>query len=345
MRYGGLIAAVVFAAIAAIIVMRMSGGDAPAPAVAAQSVEQKTVNVYIAAKPISIGSTLTAEDVAAQPWPAHLALEGFVIADGKTNVVGMVARSPFQISEPLINAKLANPNDPNFLAGDLPAGMRVVTIPINEFDGVAGFIFPGDAVDVIFTHDVDKWETPPTSVSQTTSQQGNSSVSNETKNSAPQKIKVTVTETLLTNVKVLAVDQRPSSAGATNDKGGLIIPRSASLMVSQLDAQRVRLANKTGTLSLTLRSLADKESADPLLLTTKEDVTQSKSGAEDMKDSEKMTIKIVRGAPALPKEVQSSGSTTARGAPATSGTTTTGSPTTSTTSGSSAVTPGLMAIP
>ena len=134
MRYGGLIAAVVFAAIAAIIVMRMSGGEEQAAPVAPQAVAQKTVNIYIASKTIPIGSTITAEDVAAQPWPAHLALEGFIMADGKTNVIGMVARSPFQVSEPLINAKLANPNDPNFLAGDLPAGMRVVTIPINEVE-------------------------------------------------------------------------------------------------------------------------------------------------------------------------------------------------------------------
>lgn len=241
MRYGGLIAAVIFAALAAIIVMRMSGGEqAPTAAVAPQAVEQKTVNIYIAAKAIPIGSTLTAEDVVAQPWPAHLALDGFIMADGKTNVVGMVARSPFQVSEPLINAKLANPNDPNFLAGDLPAGMRVVTIPINEVDGVAGFVFPGDAVDVIFTHDVDKWVDAPENSPRSASGSGLSWSSSS--GTGPEKIKQTITETLLTNVKVLAVDQRSSSAGATNEKGELKIPRSASLMVSQSDAQRVLLA-------------------------------------------------------------------------------------------------------
>ena len=294
MRYGGLIAAVVFAAIAAIIVIRMSGGDAATPAVAPQSVEQKTVNVYIAAKPISIGSTIAAEDVAAQPWPAHLALEGFIMADGKTNVVGMVARSPFQISEPLINAKLANPNDPNFLAGDLPAGMRVVTIPINEVDGVAGFVFPGDAVDVIFTHDVDKWVDAPDGTARSSSGGGFTSFASS--GSGPEKIKQTITETLLTNVKVLAIDQRPSSAGATNEKGGLIIPRSASLMVSQSDAQRVLLAKKTGALSLTLRSLADKESADPLILTAPKDITQDPPYVG--KDIDK--VKVIRGAPKEP---------------------------------------------
>lgn len=325
MRYGVLIAAVVVAAIAAIVVMRISGNEA-AP-VAVQAAPQQTVSVYVASKPVTIGTTITADMIAAQPWPAHLALEGFVMADGKTEVVGMVARSPFQQSEPLILAKLANPNDPNFLAGDLPAGMRVVTIAVNETDAVAGFIFPGDQVDVIFTHDVDKWEYPPSSGGATSSGAP----------SAPVKSKETVTETLLTNVKILAIDQRASSAGATDKNGNLIIPRSASLMVSQADAQRVRLASKTGSLSLVLRALADKESADPLVLTAPADVTQSQSDAGGPSDA---GIKIVRGAPSTEKETESSGSAVSRGAPGASGT---GFPPLP--SGTNIVNPGLMAIP
>jgi pilus assembly protein CpaB len=327
MRYGVLIAAVVVAAIAAIAVMRMSASE-PAPPVV-QAAPQQTVSVYVASKPIAIGTTIDAEMIAAQPWPAHLVLEGFVIADGKTDVVGMVARSPFQQSEPLILNKLANPNDPNFLAGDLPAGMRVVTIAVNETDAVAGFIFPGDQVDVIFTHDVDKWEYPPST--------GGLAASGAA--SAPIKSKETVTETLLTNVKVLAIDQRASSVGATDKNGSLIIPRSASLMVSQADAQRVRLASKTGSLSLVLRALADKESADPLVLTAPTDITQSQSAVGGPSDA---GIKIVRGAPATAKETESGSLAVSRGAPGTSGAAV---PLPPMPAGSSVVNPGSMAIP
>jgi pilus assembly protein CpaB len=327
MRYGVLIAAVVVAAIAAIAVMRMSASES-APAVA-QAAPQQTVNVYVASKPITIGTTITAEMIAAQPWPANLALEGFVMADGKTDVVGMVARSPFQQSEPLIVAKLANPNDPNFLAGDLPAGMRVITIAVNETDAVAGFIFPGDQVDVIFTHDVDKWVYPPSS--------GGADSAGAA--SAPVRTKETVTETLLTNVKVLAIDQRASSAGATDKDGKLIIPRSASLMVSQADAQRVRLASKTGSLSLVLRALADKESADPLMLTAPADVTQSQSDAGGPSDA---SIKIVRGAPVIAKENESGSSAVSRGSPGVGGM---AAPFPPLPPGNSVVNPGLMAIP
>ena len=315
MRFGGLIAAVVFAAIAAVVVLRMSGSDAPAPTVAANPNVVST-NVYVATTPISVGTTITEDMVGAQPWPQHLLLDGFILADGKTNLVGMVTRAPLQQNEPVTTSKVANPNDPNFLAGELPKGMRVVTIPVNETDGVAGFIFPGDRVDVIYTHDVPKWEFPPIS---------NGSSGTSVKG---EKTSETVTETLLTNVKIVAIDQRSSGAGATDAKGTLVVPKSASLMVSQADAQRVRLAQKTGTVSLALRALADKESADPLVLTKKKDISQSADGGGA--DSSSDGVKIVRGAPITEKETDASSAAIARGASALPG---------------NVVTPGLVAIP
>lgn len=311
MRYGGLIIAVVFAAIAAVVVLKMSGDKtAPAP-VAAAPTDTKSVTIYVAKAPIPIGTTLTRDMIATQQWPEHLALEGFMYTDQKdaAPVEGMVARGPFQQNEPLISSKLANPNDPNFLAGELPKGMRVVSIPIDEVNGVAGFVFPGDHVDVIYTHDVDKWEYPPATSSGDGSQT----------QSAPTKTKVTVTETLLTNVKVLAVDQRASGAGATDKNGNLVIPRSASLMVSQTDAQRVRLGQKTGTLSLVLRALADKESADPLVLTSGKDVSQSTTQGDTGPAGDEASVKVVRGAPVTDKENVSSSASVPQGAPVTAG--------------------------
>lgn len=306
MRFGGLIAAIVFAAIAAVVVLRMSAGNQPVTATTPQGAQQTaSINVFVAAKPIAVGTAITEDMVASQPWPAHLALEGFVTADGKTNVVGMVARGSFQQSEPLLSTKLANPNDPNFLSGELPKGQRVITIAINETDGVAGFVYPGDHVDLIYTHDIDKWEYAPGATADASNQAP-----------VPQKATQTVSETLLTNVKVLAIDQRSSSTGAVDKNGNLVIPRSASLMVSQADAQRVRLASKTGTVSLALRALADKESSDPLLLTKPSDVSQSSSASDDALPIGDGGVKIVRGAPGTQKE---SGTTAlSRGAPAAS---------------------------
>lgn len=339
MRYGGLIIAIVVAAIAAFAVLKMAGNEKPAPTPEQPAAQQsKTVNVYIAAKPITIGTAITEDMIAVQPWPEHLTVEGFVVADGKNNVVGMVARGQYQQNEPLMMSKLANPSDPNFLAGELPAGMRVVTIPINEVDGIAGFVFPGDHVDLIFTHDVDKWVTSPT---------GNTNRLNGLSESQNlEKIKVTVTETLLTNVKVLAVDQRATGAGSTDKNGNLVIPRSASLMVSQTDSQRVRLAQKTGTVSMVLRALADREASDPLVLTAPKDISQSKQqDEEDIGNAtDDSSVKIVRGAPKNEKEVESTGTQTSRGSPTSSGLGGGVLPP-SMPSGNSIINPGLVAIP
>lgn len=304
MRYGGLIVAVAFAAIAAVVVLKMSGAPAPVTPVAgvggALPVPQdiKGTAIYVAAKPIPIGTVITQEMVAPQPWPEHLLPKGAISAkEGSPTMVGMVARGAFQQNEPMIQSKLAKPNDPNFLAGALPKGMRVASIPLNEVDGIAGFLFPGDYVDVLYTHEVDRWETPPAS---------NGAVA------APQKNKATFTETLLTNVKVMAVDQRAAGDNATDKNGNLIIPKSASLMVSQEDAQRLRLAQKTGTVSLALRSLVDRESEDPHLLTAAKDISQvaPDDGNGAVSDG---GIRIVRGAPQKNKEIESTGIGIARG--------------------------------
>jgi pilus assembly protein CpaB len=309
MRFGGMIAAIIFAVIAAVVVFRMMSVNQPVTATGAPAPQETaSITVMVAAKPITVGTVLTDDMVANQPWPAHLALEGFVQADGKTNVVGMVARGPFQQNEPLLITKLSNPNDPNFISGDLPKGQRVVTIAINETDGVAGFVFPGDHVDLIYTHEVEKWEYAPGATSDALNQTPQA-----------QKTSQTITETLLTNVKVLAIDQRASSAGAVDQNGNLVIPRTASLMVSQADAQRVRLASKTGTVSLALRALADKEASDPLLLTKPSDVSQSSVAGDDIAPISEGGVKIVRGAPSVVKEKESTGTGLSRGAPSASG--------------------------
>ena len=256
MRFGGLIAAIIFAAIMAVIVLRMSANDKPAQNAASAAPPVQSVSIYVATQSIPIGATINESMVTTQAWPEHLMLNGFMRTDGTKSPVGMVARAPFQMQEPILSSKVANAQDPNFLAGSLPKGMRVITIQTNEIEGLAGFVFPGDRVDILLTHDVQKWVTAPGS------------------SDAPREVTDAVTETLLTNVTVLAVDQRASGGDAVDDKGTLKIPQSVSLMVSPTDAQRLRLGAREGTLTLALRSLEDRESADPLIITGIQDISQ-----------------------------------------------------------------------
>ncbi len=259
MRFGGLIAAIVVAAVMAVIVLRMSANETPAANNTGAPAQVKSATIYVAAQPIPIGSTVGPEMVVSQAWPEHLMLEGFMRTDSEKSPVGMIARSPFQVQEPILLSKLANAQDPNFIAGSLPKGMRVITIQTNEIEGLAGFVFPGDRIDILLTHDMQKWVTDPVAPGAT---------------KRPRQVVDPVTETLLTNVTVLAVDQRASNSNAVDAEGKLLVPQSVSLMVSPTDAQRLRLGARAGTLTLALRSLEDRESADPLIITGIKDISQ-----------------------------------------------------------------------
>ncbi len=289
-----IIAAVFAIGVPAAILMSMKEQQPAATAPVVSAPQLKTTNIYVAAQAIPVGTRITAEMLAIQPWPENLKLDGFISSDGggssiggavglknsdgsATAPIGFVARASFQQGEPIIGAKLANPSDPNFLAGELPKGMRVVSIMTTETDGVAGFVFPGDRVDVMVTHDVEDAR------------------ANVLDASAPQIVKNSVTETLLTNVKVVAVDQRASGAKTTDDQGKLIVPRSVSLMVSPTDAQRLRLSQKVGTLTLALRSLEDRDSSDPLTVTSMGDISQYKESGVGAYEAGG-TVKIYRGA-------------------------------------------------
>ncbi len=297
MKIGPFIIAIFLAAIAAVFVLR--GGSEPAPQpqqvqqVAAQPVRIDTVSIYVAAQPIQIGSVITPEMLVQQPWPKHLMVEGFILADGKTPIEGMVARSSFQAQEPLISTKLANANDPSFLSANLPAGMRVVTIRTNEIDGLAGLVFPGDRVDLILSREVT-----------------NAVYENPEQQRLAQKIRVT--ENVLNNVLVLAVDQRadgtPPPANAQGQQGRNIPPpKTVSLMVTPTDVRRLRLAEtiaqSTGgspaTLSMSLRSLADKDTQEPLAITYVNDVSQFRpqiiTAQAQMAQTKSALVTVVRG--------------------------------------------------
>lgn len=266
MRFGGVFVGVLVAAGAALFVLQGGGGDEPAqPRTVQQQVAQvqevKTVDVYVAKEYIPVGTVITEKMFDVQPWPEHLLVPGFAVADGKMEIAGMVTRSTFQPQEPFIRSKLVNASDPSFIAGNLPKGMRVITIETNEIFGLAGFLAAGDRVDVLLDREVqDKVYLDPRERDQT------------------QRFRIS--ETILSNVRVIAVDQK---AAATVKQEGLLgvnqptryePPRSVSLMVAPEDARRLRLAENIGTLSLALRSLEDQESEGEKGLTFVSDVSE-----------------------------------------------------------------------
>jgi pilus assembly protein CpaB len=155
-------------------------------------------------------------------------VEGAADGDHK-KLIGHVVRYPITARQPVTRGSLVSPQDRGLLAAALGPGMRAITVPVNASAGVAGFVFPGDHVDLVLTQSVTGGgDGPPLKVS----------------------------ETIVRNVRVLATDQRVSNK---NDDGKIEVKTFANvtLEVTPSIAEKVAVAQSVGTLSLSLRSLAD----------------------------------------------------------------------------------------
>lgn len=205
-----------------------AGGTAP-EAVAAEPVGPK---VLVAKLPLAAGTIITAEALEFQSWPEGLVQDAYYI-EGESDVstlLGTVVRDPLTVGEPVTQGTLVQPGDRGFLAAALGPGMRAVTIPVSAKTGVAGFVFPGDRVDMVLT--------------QTVAGEGRA---------------LNAAETVLRNLRVLATDQ--STKTVTNEEGETEVRafRTVTLEVTPKIAEKVSVAMSIGELSLVLRSLADNQ--------------------------------------------------------------------------------------
>jgi pilus assembly protein CpaB len=155
--------------------------------------------------------------------------------DGEADVaklLGTVVRFPITAGEPVTQGALVAPGDRGFLAAALGPGMRAVTIVVSAKTGVAGFVFPGDRVDLMLT--------------QTVKGGGDGE---------PLK----VTETVLRNLRVLATDQSTESE-TVEGKTVVRAFRTVTLEVTPRIAEKIAVSETLGALSLSLRSIADNQS-------------------------------------------------------------------------------------
>ncbi len=278
MRFVLLLVAAVIAVVAGVAALRVTGGgkDNPKPVVsdaAQKPAAVATVDVLVARDQIDVGTVIKEEMLARQPWPSHLVLESFVVAgSAEGNIVGRVARTTFMPQEPILRTRLSNPNDPSFLAATLPAGIRAITIGTDSVAGVAGYIFPGDKVDILITHNVPADEY------------------NRKKTDSERKMstKPAFAEVLVANVRVLGVNLRPKVSG--DDTKSNTAPNSLTIAVPEDVVQQLRLAEKLGTLSLSLRSIKDMDTVSTQPPTTLENLTRvgfSQTGVS--------SVRVVRG--------------------------------------------------
>ena len=228
-----LVGALVVAVITAVMAKNMFAGAGTQQAAAAVPVGPK---VLVAKKALPVGTIIDAESFAFQPWPKELMQQAYYVEGGPDadirRLLGTVVRYNITAGQPVTRGALVGPNDRGFLAAALGPGMRAVTVPVNVSTGVAGFVFPGDHVDIVLTQQV---------------QGGGDGAA------------LKVSETIIRNVRVLATDQRLTDK---NDDGKTEVKTfsNVTLDVTPRIAEKISVAQSIGTLSLSLRSIADNTS-------------------------------------------------------------------------------------
>jgi pilus assembly protein CpaB len=201
----------------------------PKPAPAAKL---DTVDVLVAKSDIGMGYTVKADDLRWQIWPTSAAGPLFIRKSQQPDAIkdlsGSIARQAIAVGEPIRESKLIKAEGSGYMAAILPAGKRAVSTNISPETGAGGFILPNDHVDVILSR---------------RDKQAEKAAGVETH----------ISETILKNVRVLAIDQ------TVEEKNGqrVVVGRTATLELSPTQVETLTLAKQLGTLSLALRSLAD----------------------------------------------------------------------------------------
>jgi pilus assembly protein CpaB len=212
----------------------MSNNAPPPPPPPAPVAEVKTVDVLVASPDIGLGLALSGQNLSWQTWPDSLAGD-FIKKSKRPNAIqdlsGARARVALTAGEPVREGKLVRAGG-GFLSAILPKDMRAAAVEISPENGAGGFILPGDRVDVILTR------TPANSGR---SEEGSTS------------------DTILSNVQVLAIDKSIDDKSGQNNAFGKI----ATLELTASQAQTLVLARRLGTIALVLRSLADVAGGSP----------------------------------------------------------------------------------
>jgi len=204
----------------------------PAGGVADAAPVRPLVHVLVAKSDIPLGTFLTADLMRWQEWPRDTVDAAYVLQENAKleDFVGAVVRSHMASGEPITAERVVHPGDRGFMSAVLDPGSRAVTVNVTASTGMAGFVSPGDHVDLILTMVVHP---------------------EKDKNDDPDRH---MSETVLTDIRVLGMDQRLS-----DDKKDVTVPKTATLEVTPKQAEVVAVSADLGLLSLSLRSVAEDQ--------------------------------------------------------------------------------------
>jgi pilus assembly protein CpaB len=213
--------------------------------------------IVVAARPLRFGVELSSSVLREIIWPEGAAPAGSfrkieqVLAGGRRVVLTAI-----EPNEPVLASKITGPGQRATLSSTLEQGMKAVTIRVNDVDGVAGFVLPGDRVDVVVTQQLEK--------------------------------SAALADVVLQNTKVLAIDQL---ADERTDKPSVV--KAVTLEVDMTGAQKLSLAARVGSLSLALRKAGDGDPMSTRLITLADlHAIEPKAQPENAEFS---TIAVTRG--------------------------------------------------
>ena len=200
-------------------------------------------SIVVASKNLDYGDHISPGDLRLVKWPAGTVPAGAFgkIEDLAGPGVDRVVLRPMEANEPVLTTKVSGNGGKSSLSSVIEADKRAMTIHVNDATGVAGFVQPGDHVDILLTH---------------------TDMTPGTAGNTPMSAKI---EVLLQDVLVRGIDQ---DTNVRKDAAGAV--KVVTVEVSPRDAQKLTLASSIGTLSLTLRNMRSKQQVAPSSLSVKD---------------------------------------------------------------------------
>jgi pilus assembly protein CpaB len=192
--------------------------------------------IVVANKPLRFGDELASAALHEMPWPENSLPAGAFGKIADLTSSKRIVLTPIDTNEAVLASKITGPGQRATLSAMLGEGMKAVTIRVNDVGGVAGFVLPGDRVDILLTRTGEK-------------------------NNA-------VNDVVIQDVRVLAVDQL---ADQRAEKPSVV--KAVTIEVDPTEGQKVALAATVGTLSLLLRKAGDAASTDTRRVTTRDLMT------------------------------------------------------------------------
>lgn len=242
-------------------------------------------SVLVARAGMARGQILKPDDLVWQVWPDGTLDKSYVLLGTRTpeSFAGWVARNPIAAGEPLTESKIIAPGNRGFLSAVLRPGMRAVSVPVTRTSGISGFVFPGDEVDLLITYTIPAPK----------------EASDKSGNNNEEKPKVA--ETVLQDVRVIAIDQRVDTKA-----GEPILAQTATLEVTPKQSEIIAVASEMGKLSLSLRSLVPAVSDKPIDADQPFDSAANRPSPDSPKPASTVTFTVdSEVSPLLPKALGS----------------------------------------